>query len=189
MRDAYTWTLVGGDLALDLCNTRSWRGDPDRNIERLCSLTEYDSWREAVAQVHGTELPAVTNEAELARIHLLRDTVLQVLDARAGDREASGDATRRLFEMWMSTLSRCTVSNSVPMRLSIDPRRSTAASDELTLHCVEVLSGNLDLVRRCGLDECSWYFRDTTRNHSRRWCMADECGNRYRVRAYARRHK
>ena len=96
MRDAYTWTLVGGDLALDLCNTRSWRGDPDRNIVRLCSLTEYDSWREAVAQVHGTELPAVTNKAELARIHLLRDTVLQVLDARAGDREASGDATRRL---------------------------------------------------------------------------------------------
>lgn len=188
MRDEYTWALVGGDLVLDLCNTRSWRGDPDRNIERLRSLTDYDSWRKAVRQVHGAELPTVVDEAELARIRLVRDTVLQLLDARADNREAAG-AARRLFEMWMNVLSRCTVSNGVPLRWAIDPVRSTAASDQLTLNCVELLSGNLDLVRRCGLSECSWYFRDTTRNHSRRWCIADECGNRYRVREYARRHK
>ncbi|MEU7875254.1 CGNR zinc finger domain-containing protein [Dactylosporangium sp. NPDC049140] len=32
-------------------------------------------------------------------------------------------------------------------------------------------------------------FLDTTRNHSRRWCDPDHCGNRARVRAYSRRRR
>lgn len=46
-------------------------------------------------------------------------------------------------------------------------------------------SDEVKLVRECpGDDGCGWLFIDTSRNHRRRWCSMDGCGNR----AKARRH-
>ena len=56
-------------------------------------------------------------------------------------------------------------------RLAVD------ASDLLT-------STDLDRVRECSGDTCSWLFLDRSRNRSRRWCDMADCGNR----AKARRH-
>jgi predicted RNA-binding Zn ribbon-like protein len=33
------------------------------------------------------------------------------------------------------------------------------------------------LVRSCAGANCDWLFVDTSRNHLRRWCSMDECGN------------
>lgn len=50
----------------------------------------------------------------------------------------------------------------------------------------ELLSSDeVQQVRECpGDDGCGWLFIDTSRNHRRRWCSMDGCGNR----AKARRH-
>jgi predicted RNA-binding Zn ribbon-like protein len=50
----------------------------------------------------------------------------------------------------------------------------------------ELLTSDLlDRVRECEDDRgCGYLFIDTTRNHSRRWCSMESCGNR----AKARRH-
>ena len=50
----------------------------------------------------------------------------------------------------------------------------------------ELLSSDeVEQVRECpGDDGCGWLFIDTSRNHRRRWCSMDGCGNR----AKARRH-
>jgi predicted RNA-binding Zn ribbon-like protein len=42
----------------------------------------------------------------------------------------------------------------------------------------------LRLLRQCPAEDCGWLFLDTSRNHTRRWCDMDDCGNR----AKARRH-
>jgi predicted RNA-binding Zn ribbon-like protein len=42
-------------------------------------------------------------------------------------------------------------------------------------------------VHRCAGRGCAWLFVDTTRNHSRRWCRTDDCGNRERARRHYRR--
>lgn len=36
-------------------------------------------------------------------------------------------------------------------------------------------------------DGCGWLFVDTTRNHSRRWCDINDCGNRAKQRRYQKR--
>jgi predicted RNA-binding Zn ribbon-like protein len=36
-------------------------------------------------------------------------------------------------------------------------------------------------------DGCGWLFLDTSRNHSRRWCSMDDCGNRAKQRRHSRR--
>jgi predicted RNA-binding Zn ribbon-like protein len=45
-----------------------------------------------------------------------------------------------------------------------------------------LVSNQLDRICRC--DECGWLFYDASRNHLRRWCSMEICGNR----AKARRH-
>jgi predicted RNA-binding Zn ribbon-like protein len=43
-------------------------------------------------------------------------------------------------------------------------------------------------VRQCAdEDGCGWLFVDTSRNHSRRWCDINDCGNRAKQRRYQQR--
>jgi len=47
-----------------------------------------------------------------------------------------------------------------------------------------LLSDERRRVRVCNGEDCEWLFVDTSRNHSRRWCDMNVCGNR----AKAKRH-
>jgi predicted RNA-binding Zn ribbon-like protein len=42
----------------------------------------------------------------------------------------------------------------------------------------------LEHVRQCQSDTCGWLFADSTKNHSRRWCVMSECGNAAKVRRF-----
>ena len=50
-------------------------------------------------------------------------------------------------------------------------------------------TANLNYVKKCGNDECTRYFLDTSKNHSRRWCSMEGCGNRMKARAHYARQK
>ena len=47
----------------------------------------------------------------------------------------------------------------------------------------------LHRIRVCAGPHCGWLFHDTTKNGSRRWCSAQDCGNRAKVRAYRQRQR
>ena len=42
----------------------------------------------------------------------------------------------------------------------------------------------LERVRQCEGDTCGWLFVDSTKNHSRRWCVMSDCGNVAKVRRF-----
>jgi predicted RNA-binding Zn ribbon-like protein len=44
--------------------------------------------------------------------------------------------------------------------------------------------GPLERLAECASDTCGWFFLDTTKNRSRRWCDMKGCGNRDKVRRY-----
>ena len=44
-------------------------------------------------------------------------------------------------------------------------------------------------VRVCEGHDCDWLFFDTSRNHSRRWCSMETCGNRAKARRHYARSK
>lgn len=48
---------------------------------------------------------------------------------------------------------------------------------------------NLLLIKYCGNPGCIRYFYDSTKNHSRRWCSMETCGNRMKVAAYYQRKR
>jgi predicted RNA-binding Zn ribbon-like protein len=59
----------------------------------------------------------------------------------------------------------------------------------IALSAVELMtSENIKWVGQCA-DEggCGWLFVDTSKNHSRRWCDINDCGNRAKQRRYQRR--
>ena len=78
-------------------------------------------------------------------------------------------------------------------------RRFVRSSPEVTerpdgplrqvVHAAVVLitSSDIDNVRECSEKTCRWLFLDRSRNHSRRWCDMQLCGNRSKAkRFYAR---
>jgi len=49
-------------------------------------------------------------------------------------------------------------------------------------------SEQLERVGECADDRgCGYLFLDTSRNHSRRWCSMESCGNRAKARSHDRR--
>ena len=47
--------------------------------------------------------------------------------------------------------------------------------------------GHWSLIKKCENPACVLYFYDTTKNHARRWCSMNVCGNRMKVAAFYRR--
>ncbi len=50
-------------------------------------------------------------------------------------------------------------------------------------------SGALAHVHKCANANCGWLFMDRSKNHSRRWCDMNDCGNRAKVQRYRQRRK
>lgn len=49
--------------------------------------------------------------------------------------------------------------------------------------------GDLSLIKKCENPVCVLYFYDVSKNHARRWCSMNICGNRMKVAAHYRRHR
>src|SRR5437588_7067602 len=50
-------------------------------------------------------------------------------------------------------------------------------------------SADRDRVRECASPTCEWVFLDRSRNHSRRWCDMNDCGNRAKARTFQQRRR
>lgn len=50
-----------------------------------------------------------------------------------------------------------------------------------------MLSDAMQRVRACGARTCRWLFLDTSKNHTRRWCNMQVCGNRMKARRFQAR--
>ena len=48
-------------------------------------------------------------------------------------------------------------------------------------------SAELIRTRKCHNETCSWLFVDKSKNHSRRWCDMDVCGNRAKAKKHYRK--
>jgi predicted RNA-binding Zn ribbon-like protein len=52
-----------------------------------------------------------------------------------------------------------------------------------------IMSQPLDRIRACGAETCRWLFLDTSKNHTRRWCKMEVCGNRMKARRFQARRE
>lgn len=52
-----------------------------------------------------------------------------------------------------------------------------------------LVSGDVRRLKQCANPSCDWFFLDTSKNKSRRWCSMQGCGNRTKAQRYQRKHK
>jgi predicted RNA-binding Zn ribbon-like protein len=190
--------LVGGDVALDLLNTVSWRGDPERRIERIPDFTSLVHWSTRAGLVAATTAhdlaragagSAIAADASAQMARGLREDLYSLVDAHI-DRVAHPAACLlRIKARFVTALGRASIT-SLPLVWEVSPESPAALVDLLTLRAVRLLESDaMNRLGRCSNRSCGWVFVDRSRNRSRRWCSSTDCGNRDRAaRHYARHH-
>jgi predicted RNA-binding Zn ribbon-like protein len=186
----HRWQLVGGHPALDLANTVSWRLDPTRRVDRLTGLDRLADWIQCATghDVPRTSRGTAQEEVALDEVRDLRDAFTRLLDRHlAGDPPGEPDL-RAVEQAWRAAVVRGELAPSLPTGWHLAAETSGDLVHLLSLLVGGFLSeADLTRLRRCAAEGCGWFFLDTTRNHSRRWCDTRDCGNRTRVRRYAAR--
>jgi predicted RNA-binding Zn ribbon-like protein len=194
--EAATLRLIGGALCLDFVNTvEDYRGEPPH--DHLSNYTELVAWSRHAAILtprlaEQLTLVAARRREEAGRVHLralaLRATLHRLFTAQLVHHNPQAGDLAALNKILPQALSQGWI-RSTENGYTWD---WTAREDDLAQMLYPIArsagdlltSDNLGRVRECEDDTCGWLFVDTSRNHSRRWCSMEDCGNR----AKARRH-
>jgi predicted RNA-binding Zn ribbon-like protein len=183
-------------LCLDFANTVDWHAS-DRPRESLHGYQDLLAWAAAHGVLSADQADGLARrarrepQAALATYHratALREAVYRIFVARiAGTLPARGDV-RVLNEELQRALTQyrvafgvdgpawCLAAQRLELDLPLWPIVQSAA--ELLM--------SYDLCDRVGQcadpSGCGWLFLDLSKNHSRRWCSIQDCGNRAKQR-------
>jgi predicted RNA-binding Zn ribbon-like protein len=201
IRDAENHMLIGGALCLDFVNTLNGHRDGPLGTPRHEYLLDY---RDLVLWSHhaGILTPdqaghlqeqAARRPSEakhvLEKTLSLRETLYRIFKGIAGGIRPEQADLETLDQVRLEILAQ---SRLVPQNSSFRIAWQDGLDCMLTplvLSAVDLLTSNeLGRLRECDGEGCDWLFVDKSRNHLRRWCSMEHCGNRAKShRQYARR--
>jgi predicted RNA-binding Zn ribbon-like protein len=131
---------------------------------------------------------AVVRAAEAEAVYRkgldLREVIFRLFSTLAAGHQADGVDLKHLSSVWQEGQGHASLVRSTKgFNLGWDDEpclesllRAVASS---AIHLLT--SPNVRQVRRCDGERCDWLFVDASRNHLRRWCSMDECGNRAKM--------
>jgi len=189
--------LVAGDSCLDFANTVGGkRGATTR--EYLNSYADFISWCKQAGVLDGPAAEALVRRGSrrpddsagaLRRAIALRETVYRIFAAVASHESPKASDLDQLNAELSAHLGRLRVAvgrrgfnwtwagADSALDQPLGPIARAAADLLTTPHLLEH-------VRQCEGDRCGWLFVDSTKNHSRRWCVMSDCGNVAKVRRF-----
>lgn len=191
--------FLAGRLCLDFVNTKSGRGTSTER-ERLESYGDLLAWSIRARLLDGgqaSHLEACAHreprsaEDALLRARRLREALHGIFAAIAHGRSVPEDALAAMNGALADAMRHGRIAES-DGAFSWHWRRDSvdAMLWPIAQSAAELLTGDfLSRIGECGGVGCGWLFLDETRNHSRRWCEMEVCGNRAKARRhYHRRH-
>jgi len=193
--------LIGGNVCLDFVNTLDDRpsGRPKELLKNYYDLARFgeDTGILAPAQLDYfyERVHLAQNEADgaMRRARNLREALHDIFSAVMNKQAAP----QRALDLLNSNLHE----SALHSRLVQSGDRLEWRFDDLTSSYEGVLwpiaraaadllaSRDVALVRACFSPACQWLFLDTSKNHHRRWCSMQQCGNRAKVRRFYARRK
>src|SRR5580704_8709638 len=193
--------LVGGNLCLDFINTLDDRPSAEPK-ELLTNYYELARFGEDTGILTPEQLDflyervhLIPDEAEEAmrRARNLREALYEIFSALMNKQTAPQGAMERLNgNLHNTALHVRLVQRAGSCGWKFDEMTSVldgvlwpivrAAADLLT-------SSDLALVRACSSPTSQWLFLDTSKNHHRRWCSMEQCGNRAKARKFYSKKK
>ena len=193
--------FIGGSLALDFANTLggTHTAPSHEHIVEYADLVEFCRLAGTISPTQGRRLVEEAARqparavAVLRRAISLREAIWRVFDAYAKDGRADAADLATIHEEELAALRHARFQ---PSASDVE----YAWSDELLLDrplwaiarsAAELRRSKDDLgrVRECGSDTCEWLFIDKSRNHTRRWCDMNDCGNAAKVRRFRQRQR
>jgi predicted RNA-binding Zn ribbon-like protein len=185
----------GGHVALDFVNTVAWRGDLERRTDCLKGYRDLLGWTmaaELLTRGEGDALAAsaaadaAAAERVLRRAHRLREA-LHALWADAAS--APGENLETVADEHTRALRTRTIRLDGDRVDFVELVAGLAAPvGRIAIPAVGLLTSHrLSEVKGCHSAACGWLFLDRSHRQNRKWCSAEDCGNRVRVRQhYAR---
>jgi predicted RNA-binding Zn ribbon-like protein len=190
------WDYGAGHRALDFANTMDWHLS-DHPKDRLHSYEDFTDWALQGRVISPAQRRALDAEAKahpgraqkaLEATRRLRDALQRLFDAEATHETAdAGD-----LDLLKGTVARAVAQASIEKDGGLALAWPEVTGDleyplgALAWTSMQMLSSDTrNMIGLCADDRgCGFLFLDTSKNHSRRWCSMDVCGNR----AKAKRH-
>lgn len=190
-----TYKVIGGDLALDFANTVSWRysDHPHDWLHDYPNLVRWGQLVGIVDDAQAAELIAAAATQDAARTAAileqaksLREAMQHIFMGLYRGQAAQDDDLAILNKALAHGLSHLNVGQGdgkfawtwLTHSRTLDFPMWPVAWSAAQLLVAERW-------QRLGICEaCQWLFLDTSKNHTRRWCTMDDCGNRAKVRRF-----
>jgi predicted RNA-binding Zn ribbon-like protein len=190
--------LVAGHLALDFANTLDYRYDPDRLIDLLPSYERFLAFCRQSGVITAAQMRKLLDglsesdsQRVLKEVIAFREALyFLILSAVQGRRP--GESHLRALNGLLSEARAVDEIVWQKRRFVRSLRDVTERPDGPLRQIVDaavvlITSSDIFSVRECNEKTCRWFFLDRSRNHSRRWCDMQLCGNRSKAkRFYAR---
>jgi predicted RNA-binding Zn ribbon-like protein len=183
----------GGHVALDFVNTVAWRGNPERRTDCLNDYRDLLAWSWAAELLTRREGDALATAAApdpaaaqrvLRRAHRLREALhaLWATSASSEHLETVADEHTRALRARGMRLDGDRV-DFVELGTGL-----AAPVGRIVIAAVGLLTSHrLTEVKGCQSAACGWLFLDRSHRQNRKWCSAEDCGNRVRVRNHYER--
>ncbi len=191
------WDLDAGVLCLDFANTADWHlsEHPEEGFRSYADLVSWNQAEKILDKGQAERLLSLAQTlperaAETVGLAIgLREAFFRILVTRLHGGEPDAKDLETLNQRFSEAMAHVRVApedggfrwgwaEPEDLRRVLWPAARSAA--EL------LASPDLDRVGQCADDRgCGWLFFDTSKNHSRRWCSMESCGNR----AKAKRHQ
>ena len=196
-----TYEIESGIPCLDFANTLSWRLSDQRH-EWLDGYENLLEWGLVAGVIQAdetvvTKLPTRETLSEtnrvLDRVIHLREAIYRIFSATSdGQHPQTEDIQTLNAEMYKSSKHLGVAWSG--SRFAWHWKDGTPIHDKImgavVRSAVELLtSDDLERVGECQGVGCGWLFVDTSKNHTRRWCSMNDCGNRAKARKHYQRHK
>lgn len=193
--------LTGGRLCLDFANTVEDRpGDAPRDL-----LESYDDLVDWGQQAHiltegqaqrllaGAASHPVEAAEALRRAITVREAIYRIFRARAEEATPAEEDLRTFNAALADAMAHACLmqqDGGFAWDWSEEDGNLERVLWPVVRSAADILtSDELDDVRVCASEDCEWLFIDTSKNHSRRWCDMQTCGNRAKARRHYKRKK
>ncbi len=196
IRDAEIHHLIAGELCLNFANTLyGHEGVPLH--EYLFDFRDLVLWSRHAGILTDKEARRLLREAMrrpgeaekvFRRAVSLREMIYRVFAGLARRHSPTADDLSALHSAWLEATPHLQLlESSGGFHLGWE---SGDSLDRMLWPIVDsavklLTSEEAQSVKQCG--GCDWLFADHSRNHLRRWCSMDKCGNRAKMRRRARR--
>jgi predicted RNA-binding Zn ribbon-like protein len=182
--------FIGGDISIDLVNTEMI--ESGTLVDRISTPEQLRRWLAASDLGQDLGVPGHVSEEVFAKVIKLRRALRTGYDELSLGRPLpestvltlndilGPDPGSRLRDGGGGRLERSSRVNLATQPWWLPWLLADAAADL-------IVSPAAALLRRCASQVCVLFFIDTSRNHSRRWCSMELCGNRDKVAAHHQR--